>query len=146
MKKFSKKIIFLVNIDSFFVSHRLEIANQLLKNGFEVHVATEFTNYKNFLKKKGFITHEINFNRNSLNIFMALIPLFQIFFLLYKIKPNILHLVSLKPSIFGGLISFISPVNSIVISITGLGSIFLNKNLLGRVRKNIFNLFLKIIF
>lgn len=146
MKKFSKKIIFLVNIDSFFISHRLNIADQLVKNGYEVHIATEFTKFKNFLKKRGFITHDISFNRNSLNILKALRPFFQIFFLLSKIKPNILHLISLKPSIFGGLISFISPVNSIVISITGLGSMFLNKKFLGRVRKNILNLLLQIIF
>ena len=47
-----KKIIFLVNVDSFFVSHRLQVANQLLLEGFEVHIATEFTSHKKFLKKK----------------------------------------------------------------------------------------------
>ena len=61
-----KKILFLVNTDNFFVSHRLPIAKQLL-SGFEVHIASEFTKYRNQLKKLGFITHEINFYRNSLN-------------------------------------------------------------------------------
>ena len=117
MKKNLKKIIYLVNIDSFFVSHRIKIAEKLKKNGYEVHVATEFTNYKNLLNKKGFITHEIDFKRNSLNIFLVLIPIFQIFFLLFKVKPDILHLISLKPTIIGGLISFVSPVKKIVISI-----------------------------
>ena len=77
---------------------------------------------------------------------LALVPLLQIMFLLFKVKPNILHLISLKPSIFGGLISFISPVKNIVISITGLGSMFLSKNLFGKFRENIFNLLLRIIF
>lgn len=146
MKKNLKKIIYLVNIDSFFVSHRIKIAEKLKKNGYEVHVATEFTNYKNLLNKKGFITHEIDFKRNSLNIFLALIPMFQIFFLLFKVKPDILHLISLKPTIIGGLISFVSPVKKIVISITGLGSMFLNKNIFEKIRKNIFNFLLKIVF
>ena len=63
-----------ISVDGFLVQ-------KLKKNGYEVHVATEFTNYKNLLNKKGFITHEIDFKRNSLNIFLALIPIFQIFFL-----------------------------------------------------------------
>ena len=62
-----KKILFLVNTDNFFISHRLPIAKRLLKTGFEVHIASEFTKYRNQLKKLGFITHEINFYRNSLN-------------------------------------------------------------------------------
>ena len=146
MNKISKKIVYLVNTDSFFISHRIRIADQLKKNGYEIHIATEFTNYKNLLKKKGFITHDIRFNKNSLNILLAFVPLLQIMFLLFKVKPNILHLISLKPSIFGGLISFISPVKNIVISITGLGSMFLSKNLFGKFRENIFNLLLRIIF
>ena len=141
-----KKIIFLVNVDSFFVSHRLEIASQLLIDGFEVHIATEFKSYKKLLKKKGFITHDIDFKRNSLNLFKAFISLAQIFFLIKKVKPDILHLVSLKPAIFGGLISFMSPVHSVVISITGLGSMFLEKNLFARIRKSFFNFLLKIVF
>ena len=146
MNKILKKIVYLVNTDSFFISHRIRIADQLKKNGYEIHIATEFTNYKNLLKKKGFITHDIRFNKNSLNILLAFVPLLQIMFLLFKVKPNILHLISLKPSIFGGLISFISPVKNIVISITGLGSMFLSKNLFGKFRENIFNLLLRIIF
>ena len=58
-----KKIIFIVNIDSFFVSHRLQIATTLLSEGYEVHLATEFTKHKSKLDKMGLITHNIKFNR-----------------------------------------------------------------------------------
>ena len=141
-----KKIIFLVNVDSFFVSHRLQVANQLLLEGFEVHIATEFTSHKKILKKKGFITHDIAFGRNSANLFRAFVSFSQIFFLIKRVKPSILHLISLKPSIFGGLVTFISRVPSVVISITGLGSMFLGKNLFSRIRKFFFNSLLTIVF
>lgn len=141
-----KKIIFLVNTDIFFISHRLSIAKQLLKTGFEVHIATEFTKYRNQLKKLGFKTHEINFYRNSLNFFKNIISIFQIFLLLRKIKPNIFHLISIKPIILGGIISFISPINSLVISITGLGSMFLHKGIFNKFREYIFINLYKIIF
>ena len=56
-----RKIIFLVNTDSFFVSHRLPIADKMLKSGYEVHIATEFSKHKNMFIKKGFKVHNINF-------------------------------------------------------------------------------------
>ena len=65
---------------------------------------------------------------------------------MFKIKPDILHLISLKPIIFGGLISFISPVNSMVISITGLGSMFIKKGFFFKIRQGIFNLLYTVIF
>ena len=141
-----KKIIFLVNIDSFFISHRLPIAKKLLLNGYEVHIATEFTQHKKMLLKMGFKVHNISFNKNSLNLFKIIIPIFQIFFLIKRIKPTIFHLISLKPVILGGLVSFISPVNSMVISITGLGSMFIKEGIFYKIRENIFNLFYRVIF
>ena len=140
------KIIFLVNVDSFFVSHRLPIAKQLLLDGYDVHIATQFTRYKKKLLKMGFNTHEINFNKNSVNLLKAILPIFQIFFLIRKIKPTIIHLISLKPIIFGGFVALISPINSMVISITGLGSMFLKKGIFYKIRENTFNLFFRIIF
>ena len=140
------KIIFLVNVDSFFVSHRLPIAKKLLLDGYDVHIATQFTRYKKTLLKMGFNTHDINFNKNSVNLLKAILPIFQIFFLIRKIKPTIIHLITLKPIIFGGFVAFISPINSMVISITGLGSMFLKKGIFYKIRENIFNLFYRIIF
>ena len=140
------KIIFLVNVDSFFVSHRLPIAKKLLLDGYEVHIATEFTRYKKMLLKIGFKVHDISFNRNSFNLLKVIFPIFQIFFLIRRIKPTIIHLISLKPIILGGLTSLISPVNSMVISITGLGSMFIRKGLFYKIRENIFNLLYRVIF
>ena len=54
------KIIFLVNVDSFFVSHRLPIAKQLLLDGYDVHIATQFTKYKKKLLKMAIIIKIIN--------------------------------------------------------------------------------------
>ena len=54
----NNSILFLVNTDSFFVSHRLPIAKKLLQLGYEVHIATDFTKYKSQLLKKGFKTYK----------------------------------------------------------------------------------------
>ncbi len=141
-----KKIFFLVNTDSFFLSHRFDIAKKMIRSNYEVHIGTEFSKYKSLFLKSGIKIHEVNFFRNSFNLFKAFYSLIQIFFLLKKIKPDILHTISLKPVIFGGLISFITPVKSLVISVTGLGSMFINKGIFYNFREYIFKTFYKVIF
>ena len=60
MKENNKKIIlFLVNTDWFFVSHRLPIAKEALAKGFNVHIATTFSNKKEELANYGFKLHDI---------------------------------------------------------------------------------------
>ena len=140
------KIIFLVNGDSFFISHRLLIAKKLLLEGYEVHIATEFSKHRKMLSKMGFKLNNISFNKNSVNLLKTILPIFQIFFLIRKIKPRIIHLISLKPIILGGLVSLISPVNSMVISITGLGSMFIKNGIFSRIRENIFILLYRAVF
>ena len=49
-----KKILFIVNLDKFFVSHRLPIALAAKDAGYEIHIATQFTTEKNKLKNLGF--------------------------------------------------------------------------------------------
>lgn len=142
----NKKIIFLSNIDRFFVSHRLPIAKQLLLDGYEVYIATEYTTYQKKLIRMGFKTYNIKFNRNSMNLFKMFVPFFQILTLLVKIKPSILHLISIKPIILGGFLPFILPIKSVVISITGLGSLYIKKSFFFILRENILNAFLRVIF
>lgn len=38
-----KKILFIVNVDWFFISHRLSIATEAIRQGYEVHIATRVT-------------------------------------------------------------------------------------------------------
>ena len=141
-----KKIIFLVNTDSFLVSHRLPIADKMLKSGYEVHIATEFSKYKDMLIKKGFKVHNINFNRNSMNLLRSLFVLFQIIHLIFKLKPDILHLISLKPIIIGGLVTFIFPIKLLVFSITGLGSMFIENSFFYKIRLFFFTFLYRIVF
>ena len=141
-----KKVFFLVNTDSFLVSHRLPIADKMLKSGYEVHIATEFSKYKNTFLKKGFKVHNINFNRNSINVLRSLFTFFQIFYLIFRFKPDILHLISLKPIIFGGLVSFFFPIKLLVFSITGLGSMFIENSFFHKIRSTFFTFLYRIVF
>jgi len=141
-----KKILFLVNIDTFFVSHRIGIAKKLIELGYEVHVVTNYTRHKKKLSKQGFITHHIDFKRSSFDINNSFICIIKIFYILYKVKPDIFHLISIRSIILGGIASLILPIKSFVFSITGIGSIYLNNNFISLIRIYLINLVLKMIF
>ena len=73
------KILIITNVDWFFLSHRLDIGLQAISEGYEVHLATSFTNCENTLISKGFKTHKLDIDRCNTNIFNSLRTLLNIF-------------------------------------------------------------------
>ena len=74
-----KKLLFIVNVDKFFISHRLPIAVEAIKQGYEVHIATKVTDQLNFLEMNGMIVHSLNLHRSGI---ISIVPEFlEIFFL-----------------------------------------------------------------
>ena len=62
-----KKILFIVNVDWFFVSHRLAIAQEAKRQGYEVHIATTITNKLDVLINNGLIVHNFKLTRGRVN-------------------------------------------------------------------------------
>ena len=62
-----KKLLFICNVDWFFVSHRLPIALEALRSDYEVHVAATFTSKKKLIEKANIQTHNIFFQRYKLS-------------------------------------------------------------------------------
>ena len=63
----NKKILFLVNTDWFFVSHRLPIALEAKLRGHEVHVGCVKSNSYKIIQSKGIKVHNLKLDRSSLN-------------------------------------------------------------------------------
>jgi glycosyltransferase involved in cell wall biosynthesis len=121
-----KRLLFCVNVDWFFISHRLPIAMEAIDQGFEVHIATTITDQLNFLKQKGLIVHHINLHRSYIGI-SIFSELWSVFSIIKKVKPDILHLVTIKPVLFGGISARFAKVPAVVSAISGLGFIFNGK-------------------
>ena len=141
-----KKILFIVNLDKFFVSHRLPIALAAQDAGYEIHIATQFTTEKNKLKKLGFSLHHLPIERSSFNIKSSLDTFLKIFCLYKSVRPDISHLVTIKPILFGSLIAHFFSKLSLVISISGLGYIFSDKRLSSNINKIIISILYKLAF
>ena len=70
--------------------------------------------------------------------------LFKILKILILIKPNIVHLITIKPILYGGIIVFFFKKIFCVYSFSGLGHVFVEKNFLNRFRLFFINLIYKL--
>ena len=135
MKK--SKLLFIVNVDWFFISHRLPIALAALDKGYEVHLATTITEFDNKLRSKGIIVHPITFKRYGFNPFILINSFIQILFLYFRIKPNLVHLVTIQPVILGSIAAKFQSSISVVAAISGLGFVFSSKGIYADIRRYI---------
>lgn len=132
-----KKLLYIVNVDTFFLSHRIDIAKKA-KKYFTVHIATKFTTNKNYFKNQGMFTHDLFINRSSFGFISNLISCIHIIWLIIKIRPDLIHFVSIKPVLLGGIVSRFYPNISKIFSITGLGYVFTQKDYFSKIRRSFF--------
>ena len=50
----------------------------------------------------------------------------DIYIKIWKIKPDLIHFISIKPVLIGGIVSKLFPSISKIFSVSGLGSNFIN--------------------
>lgn len=124
-----KKLLFIVNVDWFFVSHRLPIALAALQHGYEVHLGAALTGRERALRQAGILVHDLPISRSGTNLFAELVTLKAMFSLLRQVQPDIVHLVTSKSVLYGGLLARISKVPAVVASISGLGFVFIASGL-----------------
>lgn len=131
----SRKLLFVVNTDSFFMSHRLPIALAALQQGFEVHVATGLTDCMDKMQALGLTIHPLSLDRRSTGAFSNGRTFFQILRVFTKVKPDVVHLVTIKPVLFGGLAARLAAVPCVVAAISGLGFVFISHGLKAKIRR-----------
>mgnify|MGYP000459688563 FL=1 len=130
MKK-NKKILILVNYLSFFVSHRLPIAEALLAKGFEVFIGYGELRGADpkLLEQRGFKVDFIPMQPGGLNLLKDLKTLYYIWVFFKRVEPDIVHLITIKPYLYGGIISRLCGVQGLITAVSGLGTLFVNKDL-----------------
>jgi glycosyltransferase involved in cell wall biosynthesis len=124
-----KKILILVNTLSFLISHRIDVIKAAQDNGYKVIIVYgELGNTKtSILSKYGVDSLQVPLKRRSINPFKEIWSLFSICKIFYKHKPDIVHLITIKAYLYGGIAARIMGVPGVISAIAGLG-IFFNKN------------------
>lgn len=145
MKK--KNLTYVVNVDWFFISHRLDIAKKAHSEGFLVNVITSFTDKNNIekLQSLGFIVHDLKISRDGLHPFSELKTLIAIFRKLLAVRPDILHLISIKPILYAGISAKFLGIKKVVYSLPGMGHVFTSEKKRFKFIQNMTLFFYKLI-
>lgn len=130
-----KKLLFIVNVDWFFVSHRLPIALAAKDAGYDVHIACNFTEHYDYLSSQGVTLHRLPFDRSGSGIIHELKTLFSIHRLFKILKPDLVHAVTIKPVLYGGIVARLSGVKNMVFAVSGLGLVFVAEGIAAKVRR-----------
>lgn len=124
-----KRLLFVVNDAAFFLSHRLPIALGAQCSGYEVCVASMPGPAVTEIKKHGFSHVELPLTRSGKNPFSELFVLFSIYRLFLSWRPDLVHLVTIKPVIYGNIAARLAGVRGVVAAVSGLGFVFMASGL-----------------
>lgn len=128
-----KKILFVVNVDWFFVSHRLPIAQELIQQGYDVHIACAETKYREILELEGIVFHHVPFSRSGTNIFSELSVLYKLNSVINLVRPTIMHSVTIKPVLYANIVGRFKFGLKRVSAISGLGYVFIGTDFKTRI-------------
>ncbi|GGK47070.1 glycosyltransferase family 4 protein [Salinarimonas ramus] len=133
----SPKVLFVVSDGWYFRSHRLYLAKAAMDQGFEVHVATRTSEGDEAIGASGIALHELPWKRGG-RFLDDLRSAACVARLIDRLKPAIVHAVSLKPIVLAALGAL--PTASrphFVHAITGLGYAFADDSLKARIVRRI---------
>jgi glycosyltransferase involved in cell wall biosynthesis len=120
----SRRLLFVVNDTAFFVSHRLPVAVAARKAGFEVALAALDSGGREIIGAHGITYHPLAVDRTGVNPLRDVRLLYQLIRLIRAVRPTIVHTVTIKPVLYGGIAARLLEVPSLVSAVSGLGLVF----------------------
>jgi glycosyltransferase involved in cell wall biosynthesis len=143
----NRKLLFVVNVDWFFISHRLPIALKAISEGYEVHLACNDTGELKALVKLGINIHHVSFSRSGNGFINEFKTINQIRKIIDIVQPDILHAVTIKPVIYSGIVLHtFKRKPKFVAAISGLGYVFSAENIRAKLTKSMVSILYKIAF
>ncbi len=118
------RLLFVVTEDWYFVSHRLPLAVAAREAGFEVAVATRPGEDRERIEAAGIRFLPLEIDRRGMNPFNEAISVIRLARLLRRERPDLVHLVALKPVLLGNLAARLAGVRRRVSAVAGMGFLF----------------------
>ena len=134
------RLLIVVNVGWFFLSHRLPLAIAARRAGYEVHVATALDpeldrSTAEQLAGHGLIFHPLRLSRSGAHPFELLRDFVDLVKLYRRLAPDLIHLVALKPLLLGGLAAKLTGQRGVVLAVPGRGSVFSTRGFVAAVRR-----------
>lgn len=125
-----------VNEAAFFLSHRLVIARSARDAGYEVHVTTPAGPGSERIAENGLVFHALPLSRSGTHPLKELRTVWHLSRLIARLKPDIVHAVTIKPILYCGWLARATNRFALVGTIPGLGYVFSSRGALAGLRRS----------
>jgi glycosyltransferase involved in cell wall biosynthesis len=119
-----RRLLFVINNPAFFLSHRLPLALGAAEAGFDVHVATMDGPSVPQITALGLAHHVIPMTRSGKHPLQEARSVYAIWRLFRRLRPMVVHAVTIKPVLYGGIAARLAGVPAYIAAISGLGFVF----------------------
>ncbi len=120
------RLLFVVTEDWYFASHRLALAVAARQAGYAVAVATRVDRLGEQIRSEGIELIALRrLRRSSLNPLRELAAIVELTRVVRRWRPSLVHLVALKPVLYGAIACRLGGVAARVNALAGLGFVFL---------------------
>jgi glycosyltransferase involved in cell wall biosynthesis len=137
------KLHFVVNEDWAFVSHFFERAVAAQSAGYNVDISAHCGEKRAVLEGAGFTIYPHNISRSGTNPFIENQNLFAMIKVFRKSKPDIIHLIALKPIVIGAIAARIYGKAQVVCAPIGMGYLFSSNDRKARLLKPVIRFMLR---
>ncbi|HLV37786.1 MAG TPA: glycosyltransferase family 4 protein [Spirillospora sp.] len=120
------RLLYLVNIPRFFVTHRLPLALAARDSGYDVHVATSMYDEPNVqrIREAGLPFHPLPLRQHSTSPLHEWQALRAIYRLYQELRPDIVHQITIKSILYGSAAARLTGVRAVVNAVSGMGYVF----------------------
>jgi glycosyltransferase involved in cell wall biosynthesis len=126
-----KKLLIVVNDAQFFLSHRLNIAVEARAAGYNVSIACPRHQRTDVILANGLRYYQYDVQRATAQFVKDCFSVIQIFAIFLRVRPDIVHLVTAKPVIVGGILARVFNIPTVA-AVTGLGYVYSSNRALMR--------------
>lgn len=131
------KIIVAVTEDWFLLSHFRPLIAELRRLAREVVVVTRDSGRMAEVQSLGVRTILLDYNRSSMHPVREAATVRQFTRILRTEKPDVLHLIAMKPIVLGGVAGAIAPVPHTIVHMTGLGFLAISPTFKARAARTV---------
>lgn len=118
--------LFVTNDAWYFVSHRLPIAKSLASTGAKVYVCAKKDNSISEIEESGCTFIEWRVSPRGKSFFGEIFTACQLFTIICQLKPDILHLITIKAVLYGAISARILKLRGVICAVAGLGAMLVS--------------------
>ena len=138
-----QRLLFMFTEDWAFAALFLDRAVAAKNAGYEVAVHVRCSKHRAVIERAGLQVIPHNISRSGLNPFRELLSVLQLIKVFRSFRPDVIHLIALKPIVLGSLASVFYPKAKVVNAPVGMGYLFASNDMRARLARPFVKLVLK---